>query len=255
MASVRSQGDPATTAAQAEPCERLSWDSDFFGVGTARVRGETLTANLVREIDAWCRQRQISLLYFQSRADDAEAVRRAEDAGFRLVDVRLTFERDLKVEPAKAIDSGVGEFVESDLPALLEIARSSFTDSRFYYDGRIPRGKCDELFEVWTTSSCRGRADRVLVAREAGRAAGFVTCRADRDSSSGRIDLIGVAESARGKGVGRALVQSALAWAGRESLGKMIVVTQGRNIAAQRLYQRCGFVTRSLHLYYHKWYD
>jgi hypothetical protein len=33
------------------------------------------------------------------------------------------------------------------------------------------------------------------------------------------------------------------------------VVTQGRNGAAQRLYQRCGFVTHALDLWYHKWYS
>jgi len=32
------------------------------------------------------------------------------------------------------------------------------------------------------------------------------------------------------------------------------VVTQGRNLAAQRLYQRNGFVTASLQLWYHRWF-
>jgi hypothetical protein len=31
-------------------------------------------------------------------------------------------------------------------------------------------------------------------------------------------------------------------------------VTQGRNLAAQRLYQRTGFLIRDLQLWYHKWY-
>ena len=31
------------------------------------------------------------------------------------------------------------------------------------------------------------------------------------------------------------------------------VVTQGRNYSAQRLYQRCGFITQSTELWYHKW--
>jgi ribosomal protein S18 acetylase RimI-like enzyme len=33
------------------------------------------------------------------------------------------------------------------------------------------------------------------------------------------------------------------------------VVTQGRNVAAQRLYQRAGFVTASTQLWYHRWLD
>jgi hypothetical protein len=32
------------------------------------------------------------------------------------------------------------------------------------------------------------------------------------------------------------------------------VITQGRNYAAQRLYQRAGFVTRKTELWYHKWF-
>jgi ribosomal protein S18 acetylase RimI-like enzyme len=31
------------------------------------------------------------------------------------------------------------------------------------------------------------------------------------------------------------------------------VVTQGRNIASQRLYQKHGFVTQSIQLWYHRW--
>jgi hypothetical protein len=32
------------------------------------------------------------------------------------------------------------------------------------------------------------------------------------------------------------------------------VVTQGRNSKAQRLYERCGFLTRSVQLWYHRWF-
>ena len=32
-----------------EPCERLAWDSEFFGVETARVRGDSLTAERVKD--------------------------------------------------------------------------------------------------------------------------------------------------------------------------------------------------------------
>ena len=47
--------------------------------------------------------------------------------------------------------------------------------------------------------------------------------------------------------------ESALDWFATQGVEKVTVVTQGRNGAAQRLYQRCGFVTGSIHLWYHKW--
>lgn len=56
-------------------------------------------------------------------------------------------------------------------------------------------------------------------------------------------------------GVGGSLVRQALredaaAWEAR----RLGVATQGRNVQAQRLYQRCGFFTRSLGLSYHRWF-
>jgi len=40
----------------------------------------------------------------------------------------------------------------------------------------------------------------------------------------------------------------------RQQIDKVSVVTQGHNLAAQRLYQRCGFLTHSIKFYYHKWF-
>ena len=41
----------------------------------------------------------------------------------------------------------------------------------------------------------------------------------------------------------------------RSSARRITVVTQGRNARAQRLYQRAGFVTESVRLWFHRWFD
>ena len=82
------------------PCERLAWDSEFFGVETARVRGDWLTGARVKAIDEWCERGKAAWLYFLGRADDAETVRCAEAGGFGLVDVRVTYERAIGGEIA-----------------------------------------------------------------------------------------------------------------------------------------------------------
>jgi ribosomal protein S18 acetylase RimI-like enzyme len=56
-------------------------------------------------------------------------------------------------------------------------------------------------------------------------------------------------------GVGRKLVVASLGWFDAHGADRVTVVTQGRNIAAQRLYQRCGFLTRSTGLWYHRWFS
>ena len=64
-----------------------------------------------------------------------------------------------------------------------------------------------------------------------------------------------MARQARGQGLGGTLVAGAVSWFAGEGLATVSVVTQARNVTSQRLYQRCGFVTRSVQLYYHKWYS
>ena len=38
-----------------------------------------------------------------------------------------------------------------------------------------------------------------------------------------------------------------------KKIKKLYVVTQGRNIRAQRLYQKNGFIIKSSGIWYHKW--
>ena len=59
----------------------------------------------------------------------------------------------------------------------------------------------------------------------------------------------------RGRGGGSALVQGALAWFADRGVTQVLVVTQGRNVGAQRLYQKAGFLTRKVELWYHRWFD
>jgi ribosomal protein S18 acetylase RimI-like enzyme len=64
---------------------------------------------------------------------------------------------------------------------------------------------------------------------------------------------VGLAPEAQGRGLGRQLIQAAIGFFERQAATRITVVTQGRNVRAQRLYQRCGFVTESLLLWYHWW--
>jgi dTDP-4-amino-4,6-dideoxy-D-galactose acyltransferase len=83
---------------------------------------------------------------------------------------------------------------------------------------------------------------------------GFVTCRLET-GQAGVIDLIGVDSQAQGQGIGRRLVNAAVAWFATEGCTHARVTTQGRNIRAQRLYQRSGFVTDVVRLWYHRWFE
>jgi len=236
-------------------CELLTWDTDFFGFRIARLTQGTLTRELAESVDAWCHQNRIRCLYFLARSDDIETTRWAERFVYRLVDVRLT----LECKPSQRLDSHSDMQLRvarpDDIAALQLIASESHTDSRFFYDDGFPRASAQSLYETWIKRSVEGYAQTVLVALEQDDSAcGYVTCHLDRDSPRGQIGLVGVSSLARGKGVGRALVTAALGRFSEEGALEVEVVTQGRNAAAQRLYQRSGFVTRRLELWYHKWF-
>ena len=236
-------------------CERLDWDSRFFGFPVARVTASALRRDDVAEVLTWCEQQRIRCLYFLADSLDAEAIRAAEFGEFQLVDVRVTCRGTIDVS-APSASSIVRAFTADDLPAVCAIARSVFAGStRFFVDTQFPEERAAALYDTWIRQSCAGGASRVLVADVDGVVAGFITCHLDAPGSVGRIGLTGVAANAQGRGVGAALVASAVAWCRDAGARSVSVVTQGSNIRSQRLYQRFGLRTQAVQLWYHRWFE
>lgn len=236
-----------------EICQFLEWDSQFFGKRIARLQGNLLTVDTVLQAEAWCREQRVDCLYFLAGADDPQTIRLAEEHDFHFVDVRLTFEHPLNKQVDFHVHPAIRLAQPGDLEQLKQIARGSYRVTRFYFDQNFNPTDADRLYETWIEKSCSGYAQAVLVYAEEGRIQGFVSCHVD--GNHGQIGLVGVAESARGKGVGVAAVQHSLNWFAGQGVTTVEVVTQGRNIAAQRLYQRCGFLTGKMELWYHRWFQ
>jgi len=238
-------------------CEYLEWDSQFFERRIARANVSYLSDEVVAEINIWCRLHDVECLYFLASSADQRTVKLAQENAFRFVDVRVTLDLQ-RGKPCEGSDNRSGlrlrNAVESDIPALRALARNGYRDSRFYYDGNFPSRQCDELYETWIENSCRGWASNVLVAGEGEDVDGYLTCHLP-NSGSGQIGLVGVSEKAQGKGIGKDLVSHAIGWFVRQGIEDISVVTQGRNVRAQRLYQSCGFATRSVELWFHRWFS
>lgn len=231
----------------------LEWDTAFFGVRIASLRARELTLDAMRrELDG-CREQKIRCVYLLSDLADASTHRAAEQSGFHLVDVRVTLETRFDSAPmlSRALDR-VRDARAADVPALRKIASTCHVDSRFYADGHFERARCDELYATWIERSCNGWADRVLVAELDGRPAGYLSCHL-RDEGRGEIGLVGVASDALRQGLGRELVSAALRWFDENDRRHVTIATQGKNVAAQRLYQAAGFQTKSLELWHHLW--
>ncbi len=231
--------------------ELLDWDSKFFGLRIGRLNAEELTPEAWAEAVDWMDRESLDCLYFLADPNAASSADLAHEVGLRFVDIRVTFERRLPGE-AVAMPAGIRCFTPADVEPLAEIAAVSHRDSRFYFDPRFDRGRCDDLYRTWVENSCAGYADEVLVAEVDGRPVGYLTCHAN-DDGSGQIGLVAVGESAQGRGLGQALVQGHLSWCQQKGKERAVVVTQGRNVPAMRLYEKSGYRTRSVRLWYHYW--
>lgn len=237
-------------------CQYLEWDSDFFGVRIGRIIVNRLTEETLEEVLMWCKSNAIDCLYFLADMDDARTARLAEEHNFRLVDIRVTLERRINVFPEEeegSVQNVVRLCIPNDVQALRAIARVSHLDSRFYYDSIFPKSQCDALYETWIEKSCSGYADAVIVAELSGELVGYVSCHL-LDQVKGQIGLFGIRPDLKERGLGRKLIDESLRWFFRQERKEVMVVTQGRNINAQRLYQKCGFLTQSVQLWYHRWF-
>lgn len=229
----------------------LAWDSEHFGVRIASYQpASTSTLELASALAA-CREEGVECLYVLAPSDALDLVRALERRRARLVDVRMTLEAEVDAAVRAAT---VRASHPSDLPALRALAATSHQASRFYADGRFSRERCDALYATWIDKSCSGWADVVLVAEHEGTPCAYLTCHV-RAGSRGEIGLVAVAPRARGRGLGGDLVASGLAYLGERGVERVGVVTQARNVYAQRLYQAHGFRTSRMELWYHLWID
>ncbi|MEP7292232.1 MAG: GNAT family N-acetyltransferase [Chloroflexota bacterium] len=231
-------------------CVYLDWDSDFFGRRIARVTVNRLDIEQTEQVIAWCTEQRIECLYFLAEANAAETIRAVEQHGFAFEDIRLTLARRgaLPEQPA-----GIRLSRPDDVPALKAIAGVSHRDSRFYFDGHFTQAECDALYETWIEQSCAGYSDAVLVAERNGQPVGYMTCTVQGET--GNLGLLGVDEQMQGQGIGTALINGSLAWLGSRGVMTVELATQGRNMRAQRAFQRLGFVSDHIELWYHRWFE
>jgi GNAT superfamily N-acetyltransferase len=240
--------------------ENLAWDTEFFSVSIGRIKNSFLDDETVAAVLDEARRDGLRCLYFEAEPNDLTTVLTVEKNGFHLVDVRVVLQYSFDNLPAPSLkypipsELVITEAVESDLPRLEEIAVGVGEFSRYTFDSNFGLEDNERLYRMWIRNSFHGLADIVFVARwggEGGDVVGLITCLARE--GIGYIDLAGVHHEYRRKRIGTCLVQSALDWGGNQDIGEMQVLTQARNVPAQRLYQRMGFLTKSMTLFFHKW--
>ncbi len=233
----------------------LEWDSSFFGIPVAAIHPDRLSPDQLGEVVTLLKREKIRLAYWASDPDDDASQRAARDCRGLMVDRKITYVVDTgRAAPAAdrptwAVEEYDGLFPSDELENL---AVQAGNYSRFRVDPRIPEGKFVEMYKTWIRKSVdRQIAEVVLVVRHLGKIVGMVTV--GEKNGRGDIGLIAVDDGMRGKQVGAALVFAAQAWAFGKGCASAQVVTQSTNVAACRLYEKCGYRIDRIEHVYHFW--
>ena len=225
------------------------WDSNFFGYVVAEILNEQGLS--FEEVRRELSLKQIRLAYWQIPKSDHLALEKAhENASF--VGTQVTYERTGHVDHFS--NKRVIRYTPSSpTEELNQLAILCGDFSRFKNDRNISNERFEKLYLEWMKKCTEGAlADEVLVSNEHGKTTGMVAIRKKEDSS-GSIGLIAVSENSRGSGVGSELVYSALRASARQGCEKHNVVTYAENVAACRLFEKCGYSVKSTMCYFHLW--
>ncbi|HTM55328.1 MAG TPA: GNAT family N-acetyltransferase [Pirellulales bacterium] len=258
MSGTTTQGKPPTLVP-------LEWECGHFGYPVARLDlpggGDAALSNALE----LARRQGFRLVVWPTTGDRHLPHEILDRFGGALADRKATFSRSFAGEsdsgtaPAPGLECSVVPYSGSVVsPELYKLAISAGAYSRFRLDPNFSQQQFEAMYRVWIERSVsREMADAVLVAT-AGRSgasderlAGMVTVA--ESAGVGKIGLIAVSDSSRGKGIGSSLLLAAHRWMQERGARQARVVTQLDNAAACRLYERGDYSLSALEHIHHFW--
>jgi len=148
----------------------------------------------------------------------------------------------------------IRKFRESDRPRLKEITAVCFDgvsiDQNIERELGLIKGRDWRWRKVrhidWDIAA---NPDGVFVAEVDGEIAGYITVTLDREAGIGRIPNLAVAPRFQKQGIGRRLIETALAYMRKEKMEAAKIETLAQNAVGTRFYPKMGFreVARQVH--------
>lgn len=222
--------------------KRLSWECDFFQTECAEVP-EGLKATI-----PYHELQHFDWVQGKSRINDTASIRLLESMDFHFEDLRITFGKKPLKRHIMAIS--LSEATENDACGIEAIAKTVFVEnSRF--TSLFDQDKIANFYATWAFNAIQGIYDDLcLVLKFENAYAGFVTLKFLTDTQA-RIGLIGVNPEFRSKGIGTILIQSIENHALEHGCHKLLVITEGKNLSAQRFYIRNGYNIECIESWYY----
>lgn len=224
----------------------LDWDSAFFGLRIAKVILAEGEGDLRLSDEADSLRERFDLVYVFSPVGGVHPT-----SSMRLVDRKATFSIKAPFHPF--VCPAVKRWNHPEVTEeLMQLALASGQYSRFRLDDRFPRGSYERLYSHWIRQSVSGQiATDVFCFYQNDLPVGLATL--DLDSEEGHVGLVAVDEAHRGQGIGRCLMEHVIGFCRQHPCKQLSVITQLDNLAACRLYERCGFHLESVQEVWHWW--
>ena len=188
--------------------KKLDWDSSFFGIPTGMITCHDLPEDELAVTLHLMKDQGFRLVYYPA-AFMIEKESILEQYNGLMADEKVTFVKELGgnglPEPDSHIISYAGPEVSSQL---LTLAWESGIYSRFKVDPHFKNDEYKHLYKKWIERSVsREIAKDVLVYMDGSIIGGMITL--GEKNNRGDIGLVAVAESSRGKGIGKKLMIAA----------------------------------------------
>ena len=165
-----------------------------------------------------------------------------EDRDFRFIE--MVYAPELALSSFKLVGNtallAVAPARESDLPFILDTARTSFSNERFKMDPRLDPDISDQRYRNWAASSLHHAAQNLHVVCDGKRKVAFFVTEMQGDGTC-YWHLNAVAPDAQGQGYGRRAWLSMLDLAEKSGAKRVRTSVVARNHRVLNLYARLGF--------------
>lgn len=226
---------------------RLDWDSEFFGlrIGHAVISSKEDASELAGQ--SRLLKRDFDLVYvFGSHGLDFSAV------NAKLVDKKVVYIQS--GNPCSEMDNNVvmwdsNRGVTEDL---LHLALVSGKYSRFRLDDGFPKGSFERLYFRWIEQSVKfTMASEVFCYMIGSVPRGLITL--NNKNGNGTIGLVAIHEDFQHRGIGSTMMRHVIQYSIENRINKLTVATQLDNIPACQLYEKSGFLVKSITDVWHWW--
>lgn len=231
----------------------LDWDTDFFGVDSAKIVLEgPITPLEVAEINEICTNHDfITIQNLNNLSVNNFNLRVIPNVFLADTNMQL-FRTTIERGDSKSSDSSTQNYYAKN-ERILEISRESFIYSRFFNDPNLPSDKAQNIYQHWVQCAFN-RSDKYFVTTEReGRIAGFILFFIAPDLTHAVIELIAVDSNYRGMQVGSSLINELDRFLISEKIGEIRVGTQSENTIALNFYTRQGFLFKCANSVFHVW--